>query len=42
MTKRDCTILGLHIILVGAIASGYVCMYKKMKKPKLNINSLDY
>ena len=36
MTKRDCTILGLHIVLVGAIATGYVCMYKKMKKSKLD------
>ena len=42
MTKRNCIVLGLHVVAITGIIAGYVCLYKKLnqKKPKL-INSLD-
>lgn len=43
MSKRNCILIGFHLLALSGITAGYVCMYKKMneKKPKLNFDSLD-
>ena len=38
--KEKCILLGVHALLIAGITTGYVCMYQKLKKPKLDLNSL--
>ena len=40
INKKKSALITFHVIAVAAITSGYICMYKKTKKPKLDINSL--
>lgn len=40
MNKRTCTLIGVHALAIAGIATGYYCMYKKTKRPKLTINGL--
>ena len=40
MNKKKCTLIGIHVLLIAGITAGYICMYKKIKKPKLDINCL--
>lgn len=34
MQKRTCALVGMHILLVAGITTGYVCMCKEIKKSK--------
>lgn len=38
--KKTCMLISIHAVLIAGITAGYLCMYNKIKKPKLNINSL--
>ena len=34
MKKRDCMLIGMHVLLVAGISTGYLCMFKQIKKSK--------
>ena len=36
MNKRTCTLITMHLAIIAGITTGYLCMYKEIKKSKQN------
>lgn len=34
MNKKSCALIGMHVLIVAGITTGYVCMCKELKKSK--------